>query len=71
MAKSSKKYSKVEKRSWWNGVRYGQNGVKRKGHKTDKRSPKRGAYNTKGRVNENLVDDLNGPVVFWDSDIPF
>ena len=26
MAKSSRKYSKAEKRSWWNGVRYGRNG---------------------------------------------
>ena len=32
------------------------------------KQPKRGAYNRFGRVNENLVDDLYGPVVFVDRD---
>ena len=31
-------------------------------------SPRCGAYNSRGRVNENRVDDRNGPVVFVDSD---
>ena len=35
------------------------------------KSPKRGAYNRFGRVNENLVDDLHGPVVFFDGDFDF
>ena len=36
--------------------------------KTQFRVPKAGAYNMLGRIDENRVDDLNGPVVFWDPD---
>ena len=28
--------------------------------------PPPGVYGTMGRINENLVDDRSGPVVFWD-----
>ena len=33
--------------------------------KTKKKSLSAGAYNSRGRINENLVDDRNGPVVFF------
>jgi len=39
--------------------------------KFDKAIPKNGAYNSFGRVEENQVDDLSGPVVFWDGEKPF
>ena len=35
---------------------------KKKPYKT----PPPGAYTSRGRINENLVDGLSGPVVFWD-----
>ena len=31
----------------------------------------KGVYNNRGRVNENLVDDLHGPVVYIDPDFDF
>ena len=34
------------------------------------KAPRKGAYNSRGRVNENLVDDRFGPVVFWEGDEP-
>ena len=30
-----------------------------------KKDPSAGAYNSRGRINENLVDDRHGPVVFF------
>ena len=39
--------------------------------KRKKKAVKRGAYNMRGRVNEKLVDDFNGPVVFFDSDFDY
>lgn len=35
------------------------------------RVPLKGAYNLQGRINEGLVDDFHGPVVFFDSDFDF
>ena len=35
---------------------------KKKPYKT----PPSGAYTSRGRINENRVDGLSGPVVFWD-----
>lgn len=62
-----RRYTKEEKRSWWNGVRFGQKNPKKKTRKKKGYSaPRPGAYNSRGRVNENLVDDRHGPVVFWD-----
>ena len=39
-------------------------------HKKTSRITK-GAYNSRGKVNESLVDDLHGPVVFFDPDFEF
>lgn len=62
-----KQYSKAEKKSWWNGVRYGRKNPKKKVRKKKSYTvPGPGAYNSRGRVNGNLVDDRHGSVVFWD-----
>lgn len=36
-----------------------------------KRHITKGAYNSRGKVNEALIDDLRGPVVFFDPDFEF
>ena len=36
--------------------------------KKQSKKPRPGAYTSRGRINENLVDDRHGPVVFWDGD---
>ena len=40
-------------------------------YKAKRKKIKRGAYDSFGRVNEKLIDDRNGPVVFFDDKIPF
>lgn len=42
-----KKYSKLEKRSWWNGFRFGRSGRKKTYKKNIKRYPKSGVYSAK------------------------
>ena len=41
--------------------------------KKQSKTPRSGAYTSRGLINENLVDDRHGPVVFWDGDdrLPF
>ncbi len=56
-------------------VRQGKAAANKKRGKQSKnrqtRSPSRGAYNASGKINEKLVDDLKGPVVFFDGERPF
>ena len=68
--------SQKEKHAYKQGIKKGRKGGKvwysrKKSKKTKSKTPKPGAYNMFGRVNENLVDDRHGPVVFWDGDSPF
>ena len=77
MAKKNtkKNYSYSERRSWKRGFFYGlfKRRKKRKNYpsKTKKHSVKSGAYNSRGKVNDGLVDDRHGPVVFFDPDFDF
>ena len=70
--------TKRERYAYVKGIKKGMRGSKPYGKKKAKkkkprtyRTPPAGVYNRFGRVNENLVDDRHGPVVFWDGDIPF
>ncbi len=45
--------------------------AKRSRKRRKKRGLKKGAYNRFGRVNEALIDDLHGPVTFFDPDFDF
>ena len=63
--------TKKEKTAYKAGIKKGRKGGKvwyRKKKRTKKKTkaPKPGAYNMYGRINDNLVDDRNGPVVFFD-----
>lgn len=66
--------TKSEKRAWRKGLLTGLRRKKKQGASRKKKSPKKpykkktprsGAYTPMGRINENRVDDLHGPVVFW------
>ena len=70
--------SKKEKHAYKQGIKKGRKGgtvwySRKKTKKKNTKVPKKGAYNMRGRVNENRVDDRHGPVVFWDGDgnLPF
>jgi hypothetical protein len=80
MKKAVGKMTKEEKQSFNNGFDdYVQKRVGRKSQRkavdsksnTKNNQLVKGAYNRRGRVNEGLVDDLHGPVVFFDSDFDF
>lgn len=66
--------TKNEKYAYKQGIRrgfaeamgYKGRAAKRTRKRRNKKSPRPGAYNSRGRINENFVDDRNGPVVFWD-----
>ena len=71
--------TKIEKRAWRKGLFAGLRKKKKAAYirkpkkksksykKTYKKTmPPPGVYTMFGRVNENRVDDLNGPVVFWE-----
>ena len=63
--------SQKEKHAYKQGIKKGRKGGKvwysrKKPKKKKIQTPKKGVYNMSGRVNENRVDDLHGPVVFWD-----
>ena len=71
--------TKAEKNAYKAGIKKGRKGGRvwqRKKKRTKKRTkkktnaPKPGAYNMYGRINDNLVDDRSGPVVFWEGDDP-
>lgn len=72
--------TKKERYAYVKGIKKGMRGGKTYGKKKKSRkkkprmyrnTPPAGAYNRFGRVNENRVDDLYGPVVFWDGSYPF
>lgn len=66
--------TKKEKTAYKAGIKKGRKGGKvwhrKKRAKKKTRAPRPGAYNMYGRINENLVDDRHGPVVFWEGDDP-
>ena len=76
--------TKSEKRAWRKGLLAGlrkkrnkrsnyKSKTRKKGNAPKKpyKMPPSGAYNSFGRINDGLVDDLHGPVVFWEGDEPF
>ncbi len=65
--------TRAEKHAYKAGIKKGRKGGtvwrrKRKRVKRKTNTLKPGAYNMYGRINENLVDDRHGPVVFWGGD---
>ena len=63
--------TKREKYAYVQGIKKGNRGGKPWGRKPKqqngkKKTPPAGAYTPRGRINENLVDDRHGPVVFWE-----
>ena len=67
--------TKAEKHAYKAGIKKGRKGGrvwqrKKKRAKKKTNAPKPGAYNMYGRINDNLVDDRSGPVVFWKGDDP-
>lgn len=61
--------TRKEKYAYKAGIKKGRKGgtvwKSKKRAKKKTKVPKPGAYNSHGRINENLVDDLHGPVVYW------
>ena len=62
--------TKREKYAYVQGIKKGNRGGKPWGRKLKQQSgrkkmPPAGVYTSRGRINENLVDDRHGPVVFW------
>ena len=67
--------TRAEKHAYKAGIKKGRKGGrvwqrKKKRAKKNANAPKPGAYNMYGRINDNLVDDRSGPVVFWEGDDP-
>lgn len=65
--------TRKEKTAYKAGIKKGRKGGrvwqrKKKLAKKKAKAPKPGAYNMHGRINDNLVDDRHGPVVFWEGD---
>ncbi len=64
--------TKKEKFAFVQGIKAGNKGKKPWGKQNKKNERKKkgypipGAYNSRGWINDNLVDDLHGPVVFWE-----
>lgn len=62
--------SKKERYAYVQGIKKGNKGGKPWGksnkNRNQKKKIKSGAYNSRGRINDCLVDDRNGPVVFWE-----
>ena len=68
--------TKAEKRAWRKGLFAGFKKCKKRASSPQKRkksrkraTPPPGVYTPFGRINENLVDGLQGPVVFWDGNL--
>lgn len=63
--------TKRERYAYVKGIRKGMSGGKPYGRKKKRRKSRSGkklpagAYNSRGRINENLVDDRHGAVVFF------
>ena len=67
--------TKKEKYAYIQGIKAGNKGAKpwgkqnkKKKHKKKSSTPRSGAYNSRGRINDGRVDDRHGPVVFWEGD---
>ena len=67
--------SKKERYAYVQGIKKGNKGGKpwgkqNKGSNKKKlstyKTPRSGAYNSFGRIDDGRVDDLHGPVVFWE-----
>ena len=64
--------TKRERYAYVKGIRKGMNGGKPYGRRKKRKKASSGqklpagAYNSRGRINENLVDDRHGVVVFFD-----
>ena len=68
--------TKKEKYAYIQGIKAGNKGAKPWGkkykHKNQKKkTPRSGAYNSFGRINDGRVDDRHGPVVFFEDDFDF
>ena len=72
--------TKSEKRAWRKGLLAGLRRKKKQRTSQRKKSSKKpykkkmppsGVYTSRGRINENRIDGLSGPVVFWDVGLPF
>lgn len=66
--------TRAEKHAYKAGIKKGRKGgrvwQRKRSAKKKTNAPKPGAYNMFGRINDNLVDDRSGPVVFWEGDDP-
>ena len=58
-------YKKGVRRGFAEAMGYKNRATSRTRRRRKKKTPSPGAYNSRGRINENLVDDRNGAVVFW------
>ena len=78
--RTKKAYTYKEKNSfkkgYWKGFFIGRKSKKKKRNNTRRKRknylPKKiekGTYTSRGRINDNLIDDLNGPVVILSDDI--
>ena len=66
--------TKKEKYAYVQGIKKGNRGGKPWGKQNKsknspkKKTPRSGAYNSRGCINDGRVDDRHGPVVFWEGD---